>query len=149
MRIAGPNGNRSVPAGSFFVLPSTDVTKETVLQSGEILTEVVLPPWPAATRSTYLKRRIRGSWDFALAGVALTAELEAGCFRNPRIVLSGVAPIPWRTKEAEAVLDGQQINTSVAARVADAALIGAEPLSKNAYKMRMVHTAVQDALMSL
>jgi len=99
--IVGPRGKRSLPAESFFVLPAQDVTKETVLQPGEIVTEILLPSLPQV-RSSYRKVRTRGAWDFALTGVALAMRINSlQIIERCRLVLSGVAPIPWRAHTAE------------------------------------------------
>ncbi|HAM50589.1 MAG TPA: molybdopterin dehydrogenase, partial [Nitrospiraceae bacterium] len=95
--IVGPAGMRKVSLDHFFVPPSKDVTKETVLETDEIVTEIVLPPPPSGLKSSYRKVRARRSWDFALAGVALTLQMTDGKVTDVRIVLSGAAPIPWRS----------------------------------------------------
>ncbi|MHC4235491.1 MAG: FAD binding domain-containing protein, partial [Planctomycetota bacterium] len=100
-RLVSRRGDRTVPAESFFVLPADDVQRETVLQPGELLAEVLLPPPGRNVNSTYRKVRARGTWDFALAGVAAVLEMGDGRVDSARLVLSGVAPIPWRAVEAE------------------------------------------------
>ncbi len=149
VRIAGPGGPRSVPAEKFFVLPSTDYTRETVLSPGEVVTEVVLPPQRAGTRGTYRKVRARGSWDFALAGAAVVVTMAGGRVERARIVLSGAAPTPWRVSEAEKALVGQKISAAVAERVGAIAVKGAQPLANNAYKVGLLRGAVEDALLEI
>lgn len=149
VRIAGKQGSRSVPVAQFFVAPAVDYTRETVLALGEVVTEVVLPPQPAGTRSTYRKLRARGSWDFALAGAAVVATLDGGRVRRARIVLSGVAPVPWRVPAAERALVGQPITAATARAAAAAAVQGAEPLAENGYKVELVRGAVEEALLRL
>ena len=149
VRIAGPAGARSVPADAFFVSPSKDYTRETVLGQGEIVTEIVLPAQPQGTRGTYRKVRARGSWDFALAGAAVVATVTDGRVDRVRIVLSGVAPIPWRAPGAERALAGQRLSAKSAARAAAAAVEGARPLAENAYKVEMLRGAVEEALLEL
>lgn len=149
LRIAGTGGTRTVPIDSFFIPPSTDPTKETALQPGEVLTEVVLPAVNPAMHSSYTKLRARKEWDFALAGVALAINMENGRASEGRIILSGVAPVPWRVKEAESILVGGRIDSQLAARVANAAVSGAEPLARNKYKVSMVRVLVEDAVLSM
>jgi len=149
VRIAGPAGTRSVPAAEFFVLPSVDVTRETVLKPGELVTEVVLPAPAGEARGTYRKVRARGAWDFALAGAAVTATLAGGRVERARIVLSGVAPVPWRVPAAERALAGRRLAHDAIAKAASAAASGAQPLAQNAYKVELVRAAVEEALLAI
>jgi xanthine dehydrogenase YagS FAD-binding subunit len=149
VRITGPNGLRSVPAEKFFILPTTDFTRENVLTAGEIVTEVVLPPQPRGCRGTYRKVRARGSWDFALTGAAVVATVAGGTVERARIVLSGVAPAPWRVPDAERALVGKRLSARTARSAAAAAVKGAQPLSGNGYKVELLRGAVEEALLSL
>ncbi len=149
LRIVGPGTPRTVPLESFFVTPATELTRETVLAGGEILTDVLLPPPPAGLRSTYRKARVRRSWDFALVGVALALGLRGGRVDRVRIVLSGVAPIPWRAVAAETALLGRALDERAASAAATASLAGAEPLSRNGYKLDLVRGLVAQAVLSL
>ena len=146
VRIAGPNGKRTVPLESFFVPPSKDFTKETVLEPGEIVTEVVLPP-AAGVRSSYRKVRVRAAFDFALAGVAVALRTRDGRIASSRVVLSGVAPIPWRATAAEKALAGRALDAAAAAEAAARAVDGAKPLSQNAYKVDLVRGIVEETLL--
>ena len=149
VRITGPKGSRSVPAEKFFVLPETDHTRENVLATGEIVTEVVLPPQPPGARGTYRKVRARGSWDFALTGAAVVATITSGTVERARIVLSGVAPAPWRVPDAEQVIVGKRLNERTARGAAAAAVKGAQPLSGNGYKVELLRGTVEEALLAL
>jgi xanthine dehydrogenase YagS FAD-binding subunit len=149
IRIVGPDGPRSVPAEKFFVLPSTDYTRETVLVPGEVVTEIVLPPQPRGTRGTYRKVRARGSWDFALAGAAVAVTFAGERVERARIVLSGAAPTPWRVPEAENVLLGKRLSPAVAEAAAKVAVKGAQPLAENAYKVEILRGAVEEALLAI
>ena len=148
-RIAGPAGRRAVPLESFFVPPAKDFTRETVLDPGEILTEVVLPPPARAARSVYRKVRARGAWDFALAGAAVALSVRNGTVESARVVLAGVAPVPWRVPAAEDALVGQKLGVAAAGRAAAMAAAGAEPLSANGYKVALVRSLVEEAVLSL
>lgn len=148
-RLAGPAGSRVVPVEKLFVLPVEDFTRETVLEPGEILTEVVIPLPPAATRTSYRKVRARGAWDFALAGVALAVSWEGRLVRQARVVLSGVAPIPWPAAGADNALRGVRLTPTEAARAGEAAVVGAQPLQLNAYKVELVRNLVRESLLAL
>jgi xanthine dehydrogenase YagS FAD-binding subunit len=145
-RIVGPKGSRTVPAEKFFVLPDEHAQKETVLEAGEVLTEILLPPPPAGQASAYRKVRARGSWDFAMAGIATAVVLKAGKVADARIVLSGVAPAPWRLQAVEKLVIGQKLDAKLVAKAADLAVVGAKPLAQNAYKVPLVRGIVEEAL---
>jgi xanthine dehydrogenase YagS FAD-binding subunit len=148
-RLVSRRGDRTVPAESFFVPPSQDVRRETVIQPGELLAEVLLPPPSAGLHSTYRKVRARGAWDFALAGVAVALVLTDGRVQRANLVLSGVAPIPWRVVEAERALTGNPLNTETISRVADVCVADARPMPHNGYKVELVRGVVQETLAAL
>jgi xanthine dehydrogenase YagS FAD-binding subunit len=150
VRLTGPGGVRTVPLASFFVRPDAKgVTKETVLQRGEILTDVLLPPMPAGTKSSYRKVRSRGSWDFALASVALVLTLDAGIVKRARVVLGGASPIPWRSEAAEKVLTGARLTPEVAAKAGEAAVQGAKPMTNNDYKVVLFRGVVEEQVLAM
>lgn len=148
-RLVGPAGSRVVPLEKFFVLPEEDFTRETVLQPGELLTEVVVPLPPVGTRTTYRKVRPRAAWDFALAGVGLAVVRDGEKVRAAQVVLAGVAPIPWRAAATEQLLAEQRLTQEVARRAGEAAAAGAKPLAGNAYKVELVRQLVREALLAL
>jgi xanthine dehydrogenase YagS FAD-binding subunit len=149
LRIAGPRGTRLLPVEKFYVLPSEDVEKETVLKPNEILTEILLPPQAKELRSSYRKVRARQSWDFALAGVALALKFKEDRVEKARVVLTGAAPIPWRSREAEQTLASTRLNTETITWAADAALKHAEPLEKNGYKIRLFRGILEEELRAI
>jgi len=148
--LVSKKGARTVALEKYFTLPSeSDVTRETVLQPGEILRAVRVPAPKANARSAYLKFREKGSFDFALASVALVLSLEGGKIQSARVVLGGVAPIPWRAKGAEAALVGQAPTRATFEKAAAEAVRGAEPLAHNAYKVPLTKGLVIRALEEL
>ncbi len=149
LNIAGPRGTRSVPLSEFYVLPADDATKENVLEQGEFVTEVTLPEPAAGLRTSYRKERDRGAWDFSLAGVALAMRMDGGRVSDARVVLSGAAPVPWRSREAEQVIEGQRINAAVATEAAEAAMDDARPLGKNGYKITMFKGIIEEELLAI
>jgi len=148
-RIAGPKGTRRVPIDRFFVRPGEDFQKETVLDPGEIVMEIILPPPARGVRSSYRKIRARRSWDFALAGVALALQLDGNQVRKARVVLSGVAPIPWRSREAEEVLTGKKLDGETISRAAKAAVEKAQPLAQNGYKIPLFRGLIEEELQAM
>ena len=146
VRIAGAKGSRVVALEKFFVLPDDNVQKETVVEPGEVVTEVLLPPGDPAMTSSYRKVRARGSWDFAMAGFALAISLKAAKVDRVRAVLSGVAPTPWRSLGVEQALLQKKLDQATIAKAGEAAIIGAKPLEQNAYKLLMVRGVVEEVL---
>lgn len=140
------NGERVVKLAELFAEPDDDRRTETTVRPDEILTEVRIPGPAAGTKSTYLKAMDRKVWAFALVGVAAVAQIESGTMHNPRIVLSGVAPIPWRPRDAEALLEAQVPSDELFQRAASAALAGARPLAKNGYKIPLANALIRRAL---
>jgi xanthine dehydrogenase YagS FAD-binding subunit len=148
LTIAGSGGKRNVPISGFFTLPkNSDTTKENILKQSEIVTEIQVPASALAARSAYIKFKERESLDFAMAAAAAAVEIGAdGKVKQARIVLGGVAPIPWAVPNAAQTLVGKSLDDAAIAAAADAALEGAQPLAKNAYKIPLTKTLVRRAL---
>jgi xanthine dehydrogenase YagS FAD-binding subunit len=144
IEVRGSAGSRTMPLAGLFAPPTDDRCTETTLSSGEIITAFTLPA--AAGRSTYLKAMDRKTWAFALVGVAARVKQEGGRITDARVVLGGVANVPWRATAAEQVLVGQAPNPEVLSAAADAALSGAEPLAKNGYKVPLAQALIRQAL---
>jgi xanthine dehydrogenase YagS FAD-binding subunit len=107
--VTGAASKRVIPLDKFFTLPSEgDIRRENVLKNDDIITEIFVPASPLAARSTYLKFKERESLDFALASAAVAVQLKGNrAVRDVRIVLGGVAPVPWRVLAAEKFLVGK------------------------------------------
>jgi xanthine dehydrogenase YagS FAD-binding subunit len=146
VRLQGSGGARSLPLAEFFSLPSEDRRHETAIGRDELLLSVSLPPLPEGSRSTYLKAMDRKVWAFALVAVAAAVRLDGRRVADARLVLGGVAPIPWRVSAAEQELLGAEVSPELFARAAEIALSGAEPLRHNAYKVTLAKALIQRAL---
>ena len=146
--VTGATGQRVIPLDKFFTLPAEgNIRRENVLENDDLITEIFVPASPLAAASTYLKFKERESLDFALASVAAAVQLAPDrSVRDVRIVLGGVAPIPWRVPAAEKFLIGKQLHNDVLAEAAKLALADAQPLEKNAYKVPLAQTLVRRAL---
>ena len=149
IRVAGAKGFREVPAGNFHILPEENVEKETVLTPDEIVTEIFLPAPHPGWRSSYRKVRARGSWDFALAGLALALKFRGDVVDEARGVLSGAAPIPWRSREVEEFITGKRLDGETAAGAAEAAVQEAHPLKNNAYKVALFRGMIEEELLKI
>lgn len=138
---------KEVAADEFFTLPKDNIRWENILRQGDILTEVFVPRPAAGTRSTYIKFKEKDSMDWAVSAVAVrTLTDESGNIRDIRVVLGGVAPKPWRSREAEAVLRGKPFSRQLINQAAEAALKNAEPLSRNEYKVPLTRVLIRRAL---
>jgi xanthine dehydrogenase YagS FAD-binding subunit len=153
VRLEGPNGERQVPLIDFHRLPEDHPEIDTVIQPGELITAVELPPMPFARQSHYLKVRDRASYAFALVSVAVAVDMDAsesgGKVRDVRIALGGVAHKPWRALGAEALLRGQPVSAELLARAGAAAVTGAQPYPGNAFKVELAQRAVVRALQTV
>jgi xanthine dehydrogenase YagS FAD-binding subunit len=146
--VVGAAGKRIIPLDKFFTLPAEgNLRRENVLQNDDLITEIHVPASKFAAHSTYLKFKERDSLDFAMASVAAALTLGASnTVTEARLVLGGVAPIPWRVPRAEAALIGKTMSDEVLLNIAKIALEGAKPLEKNAYKIPLTQTLVRRAL---
>jgi len=149
VRVLGPNGERTIPLTSFHRLPGDEPQRDTVLEHGELITVVDLPPLAFATRSYYRKVRDRASYAFALVSVAAAIDVADGMVRDVRIAFGGVAHIPWRARKAEAVLRGAPANEEVFRQAADTELADAQPLRENAFKVLLARNILVRTLLDL
>ena len=146
IHIRGTKGERSIAIGDFHLLPGNTPERETVLESGDLITEVTLPPPAPGNRSLYLKLRDRASYEFALASAAVVITAANGKIARARIALGGVGTKPWRSTEAETELTDQPANEATFRKAADAALRGAKPQSQNAFKVELAKRCLVHAL---
>jgi xanthine dehydrogenase YagS FAD-binding subunit len=147
--IAGKTGRRTIPIESFFVLPKVSLLKENVLEPGELVTEILLDAPEPGARSTYRKVRDRGAFDFALVGAAIKLTMAAGQVRFARVVLSGIAPVPWRCADAEKALAGKPLDAANITAAAEAAVKDAIAIGKNEYKIALARGVLEETLSGL
>lgn len=147
--LAGPSGQRTVAAADFFKLPSVDAARENVLADGELLESVWVPAARAGARSTYHKIMDREAWTHAVVSAAVVLDVNGGVCRSARVVLGGVAPIPWRVPEVEKLLAGKRVTPELAAQAGELAVSGARPLAKNGYKVPLTRNLVARTIETL
>jgi xanthine dehydrogenase YagS FAD-binding subunit len=147
--LASPRGQRRMKLAELFVAPRGRERREHSLRPGELITEVRVPEAAMARKGTYLKAMDRKAWSFALVSVAAAARIERGVARDVRVVLGGVAPVPWRVIAAEKGLEGSALDEAACADAADRLLAGATPLRDNGYKVTLARELVRRALRSL
>jgi len=146
-RLLGPRGERLVKAADYFTMPTREnVERENVLQPDELMTHVALPP-PGTVKSGHYEVRYKAAHDWPIAFATVLLSMNGATVQGARVVMGAVAPVPWRSKEAEQALAGKTVTPETAAAAAEAALAKAEPLSQNAYKVQVARTAVERAIL--
>ena len=146
IHVRGPKGERSIPISDFHLLPGNTPERETVLQPGDLITHVTLPPPAPGNRSLYLKLRDRTSYEFALASAAVVITAASGKITRARIALGGVGTKPWRSTAAEGELTDQPATEATFRKAADTALRGAKPQSQNGFKVELAKRCLVYAL---
>ena len=146
VHVQGPKGSRAVPIGDFHLLPGRTPQRETVLEPGDLVTHVTLPPPITGSQQVYLKLRDRASYEFALASAAVVITLAGGTVTRARVALGGVGTKPWRSPEAETALVGQMANATNFRKAAEAAMRGARPQTENAFKIELAKRCLTHAL---
>lgn len=148
-QIAGPSGDRRVAAADFFTLPRTAPGRENALAEDEVVTAVHVPAPRPGTRSTYHKVMDREAWTHAVVSAAVVLEMDGDVCRSARVVLGGVAPVPWRLRQVETLLAGKRITDALLEKAGEAAVAGARPLSQNAYKVPLTRNLVRRTIKEL
>jgi xanthine dehydrogenase YagS FAD-binding subunit len=149
VELRSARATRTVALREFFAPPSAERRVETTIGPHDIVTAVLLPPPAEGLRSIYLKAMDRAVWAFALVSVAAAARVEAGRLEDLRVVLGGVASVPWPVDEAIRNLQGTRPDEAAIAAAARAALAGAEPLRMNGYKVPLAEALLRRALAGL
>jgi xanthine dehydrogenase YagS FAD-binding subunit len=142
VHVQGVSGVRSIALDDFYVLPRDRPDRENVLEPGDLITRITLPPRPAGERSVYLKLRDRTSYEFALVSAAVATVLSNGKMTSVRFALGGVGTRPWRAPDSETALIGQTPTEENFRRAADLALAGAKPQSQNKFKVELAKRCV-------
>ena len=146
-RIAGPDGERMVAFDDYFVSPNEDILRENILQDNELMVEVFIPTPAPGTRQAWLKLKNRQVYDFAIISVATAFTEENGSWSGGRIVLGGVAPVPYRATAIENQIQGQDV-TSGARQAAGLIRTIARPMSMNAYKIDVAQAMIERTLLA-
>jgi xanthine dehydrogenase YagS FAD-binding subunit len=146
IQVQGPKGRRTIPIRDFYLKPGSTPDRENVLEPGDVIVSVTLPRLAEGTQSHYLKLRDRAAYEFALASAAVVVRVNHGKIEHARVALGGVGTVPWRSEEAEAVLQGQVATPATFARAAEAAMKGARPASGNGFKVELAKRCLVRAL---
>ncbi len=143
-----PTDGKSVPLASLYIVPETDVTRETTLQPGELIVGVDVPVLPQGSKTAYYKQAAKESYDWALVDAAVNLTLEGDRIAAAVIVCGAVAPVPYRATAAERYLVGKTLDEATAREAGKLATEGATPLSKNKYKVPMLAAVVSKCLLN-
>jgi xanthine dehydrogenase YagS FAD-binding subunit len=141
-RIAGPGGERTVPFDQYFHGPREDVLTENVLKANEVLTEVFIPTPAAGAKQAFTKLKDRQVYDFAMVAVATVFTMDGANWREGRVTLGGVAPVPYRAQVVEDALKGKDIKATVKQAAAQIRTV-ARPMSLNAYKVDIAQGLIE------
>ncbi len=145
-KVAGVAGDREVAFDSYFIGPREDVLRENVLKKDEFMTYVSVPNPPAGTKWGWTKLKDRQVYDFAVVSVAASFTLEGGAWKDGRIALGGVSPVPYRAKVVEDALKGKDIKANVK-QAAAAIRTVARPMSLNAYKVELAAGLIERTIL--
>jgi xanthine dehydrogenase YagS FAD-binding subunit len=146
IHVQGTRGARAIAFQEFHLVPGDTPQRETVLEPGDLVTYVTLPPPRAGATSRYLKLRDRASYEFALASAAVVVEVAGGRFRHVRLAMGGIGTKPWRMLEAEVALTGAAVNEQTVRQAATLALRDARPQSENGFKVELAQRCLAHAL---
>ena len=147
--LTSPRGSRSMPLVDLFVTPHGKVRREHAIAPDELIVEVRVPENAMSRRGAFEKAMERKTWSFAMVSVAVSVKIIGGVVRDARVVLGGVAPVPWRARDAEKLLEGRALDDAACQAAADAALERAEPLKDNGYKVPLARELVRRTLRRL
>ena len=140
------DGERTIPVEELYKVPKGPDDRELTIAPGELLSHVTVPK-PGGPNASYAVRHKQShDWPLTLAAVALT--MDGDTVKSARVIINGVAPIPWRSKSAEDALVGKPLNMETATAAGEAAVRGAQPLSMNAYKVPLTSVAVKRAILA-
>ena len=144
---AGGNARR-IAIGALYRLPGDTPHIETVLEPGELISHVELPP-PPKGRQLYRKVRDRASYAFALVSVAGLVSVEAGRIASAALAFGGLAPLPWRDARVEAALIGHAPDSEVFEAAAEALLADARGFGANDFKIPLARRTLIASLREL
>jgi len=147
VELTSTKGKRTVRVEDFFLTPEQDVTRETSILPGELVTAVTVPAPADGTVSAYYKQGEKESFDWPLAAVAVALQMQGNNCRKADVVLGFAAPTPLRAKGAEAKLDGVVLNQESARAAAQEALAGATPMTENGYKVPIFEAIVRRTIL--
>lgn len=147
VKIRGINYEKIVPIEDFFISSKVSLQKENILNSDELVSEILVPIQQNYSYGVYIKEMERKAWDFALVSVALQICFDKDIIKNTRLVLGGVSPLPFRAIDAEIIMRDNNINDDVINKVCEIALSANKPLNNNGYKIPLAKSIIKRAML--
>src|SRR5438067_8250067 len=141
-KVSGPGGDRMLPFDQYFHGPREDVLTENVLKPNEVVTEVFIPAPAAGTKMAWTKLKDRQVYDFAVVSVAAVYTLDGANWKDGRVTLGGVAPLPYRAQVVEDALKGKDVKATAKQAAAQIRTV-ARPMSLNSYKVDIAQGLVE------
>jgi xanthine dehydrogenase YagS FAD-binding subunit len=149
VEIVKPGGKKEISLEELYVKPSEGHRQMTILRPGELIKGIRIPAPSSTSRNIYLKSMERQAWSFALVSVATHLNFKGGRITEANLILGGVGPMPWRAREAEAILKGEKVSKELALNAGEAAVKGARPLQGNTYKVSLAKALIKQSLVSI
>jgi xanthine dehydrogenase YagS FAD-binding subunit len=150
VHVVGPQGRkRSVLLKEFLLPPDSKRDRDTMLERNEILTHISIPALSPNTRAAYHKQTERDSYDWPIFDIAVVLTQQGNVIDSAAIVIGSVAPTPMRALASEAIIKGHTMSEAIASEAAQAAIRGATPFDRNAYKVPMLAAVLRRTLLSL
>ncbi len=143
--IVGDKGERTIPVEALYQVPKTAEDRELTIAPGELLSKITIPNPKGKNASYEARQKQAHDWPLVLCSVSIDG---VGEINDSKIVIYGVAPVPWRSEAAEAAIKGHVLDAASASAAAEAAVKDAKPLSMNAYKVGLTKTVVKRALLA-
>lgn len=147
LKIVSKKGERVIDLADFFVKPLQDITRENILQQGEIISQIILPKLEKNFASFYYKQKQKQSFDWPIVEVAVSFTNNSGVVTNPKIVLGAAAPTPLRALEAENIINGQVMTKKIAEKAASVAMKNATPMTQNGYKVAIFEAVIKRTIL--
>jgi xanthine dehydrogenase YagS FAD-binding subunit len=144
--LQGPKGERTIPVAALYQVPKTAEDRELTIGTDELLTKVNIPAPKGKNGSYEARQKQAHDWPLVMAAVNLT--MDGDKVSDAKVILYGVAPIPYRAEAAEKALKGNAVSLESAAAAGNAAVEGAKPLSDNGFKVALTKTVVKRAIMA-
>src|ERR1700716_947211 len=145
-KITGVNGDKTVSFDEYFTGPRVDVLRENILKPGEFMTHVTIPAPAGGTKFGWSKLKDRQVYDFALTSVAVSFTMDGGNWKDGRITLGGVSPVPYRAKVVEDALKGKDIKATIKSASAQIRTV-ARPMSLNSFKVDLAQGLIERTIL--
>ncbi|MDX1701375.1 MAG: xanthine dehydrogenase family protein subunit M [Melioribacteraceae bacterium] len=141
-KIVNSKEERIVDGKDFFLLLEIDETKENILEHGDLLTEIIIPPMDKNVVSRYIKVKERGTWDFMLVSIAGSFKVDEKVNQDGKMAFGGVAPIPWLENNLNKQLKGMVVNKANISKLSNSAFLEANAMEMNSYKLIMARNLI-------